>query len=269
MNGGLWEHIGGKKAFTLPGSQARWSIGAKEADGFPYVVVTEGGPDLLAAHHFITVEGREGDTAAIGMMESGNDFLESALLYLANKRVRIFPHLDTAGTDAAVRWAEQLGRVGCEVDAFSFDGLRQADGQPVKDLNDLAPSGRRRFRGRTSRTGKDLAPMSAATTNNGAAVTAKRIYRPALTGLPDSYYDSAKKCYWIKDARGVWIEVSEVGVKRLFRSAGVAAAVPKGKHVSPLDLAVLDVQLEKNVAYAASLAGHTRVCTKSRASGCS
>ena len=38
----------------------------------------------------------------------------------------------------AVTWASQLERVGCEVDAFSFDGLRRADGEPVADLNDLA-----------------------------------------------------------------------------------------------------------------------------------
>ena len=90
---------------------------------------------------------------------------------------------------------------------------------------------------------------------NGAA---KRVYRPALKGLPECYFDSAKNCYWIKDARDTWIQVSESGAKRLFRSHGVAAAVPEGRHVGPLDLAVLDVQLEKNVAYAASLAGYSK-----------
>ena len=97
--------------------------------------------------------------------------------------------------------------------------------------------------------------MSTATTKNGAT---GRVYRPALTGLPEAYYDSAKGCYWIKDARGTWMQVSESSMKRLFRSEGVAASVPKGKRVSPLDLAVLDVQLEKNVAYAASLAGYSK-----------
>jgi hypothetical protein len=100
--------------------------------------------------------------------------------------------------------------------------------------------------------------MSAATTDNGAAPAGKRIYRPALADLVEAYYDSAKGCYWIKDARGTWMQVSETSLKRLFRSKGVAAEVPKGKRVSPLDLAVLDVQLEKNVAYAASLAGYSK-----------
>ena len=139
MNGARWEHLPNPpKAYTLPGSQARWGIGAKEADGFPFVALTEGGPDFAAAHCFIVAEGREADVAVVGMMGAYNDHLETALTYLANKRVRIFPHADAAGEFAAVRWAAQLERVGCTVDAFRFNGLRRADGGAVKDLNDLA-----------------------------------------------------------------------------------------------------------------------------------
>ena len=76
--------------------------------------------------------------------------------------------------------------------------------------------------------------------------------------LPEAYYDSAKKVYWIQDARETWIEVSESSVKRLFRSHGVSAAVPKGNALVPLDSALLEVQLERNVNYAASLAGHAK-----------
>ena len=97
--------------------------------------------------------------------------------------------------------------------------------------------------------------MSATAIKNGVA---KRVYRPAISGLPEAYYDSARKGYWIKDGRESWIEVSESSMKRLFRSHGAAASVPKGKRVSELDLAVLDVQLEKNVFYAASLAGYSK-----------
>jgi len=56
----------------------------------------------------------------------------------AGKRVRIFRHTDATGEDAADRWAQQLAEAGADVDAFRFDGLRCLDGQPVKDLNDLA-----------------------------------------------------------------------------------------------------------------------------------
>jgi hypothetical protein len=34
------------------------------------------------------------------------------------------------------RWTQQL-KDTATVDRFSFEGLQQADGQPVKDLNDL------------------------------------------------------------------------------------------------------------------------------------
>ena len=138
MDGGVWTHIGGKKAWTLPGRKAAWPIGTREADAFPCVALVEGGPDLLAAHHFIVAEGREGGVAAVAMLGAANHIPEAALLLLANKRVRIFPHLDLAGRDGAMRWTGQLERVGCEVDAFSFEGLRRADGGAVGDLNDLA-----------------------------------------------------------------------------------------------------------------------------------
>ena len=138
MDGGLWEHIGRKKAFTLPGSRASWLIGAPEAEAFPFVALVEGAPDLLAAHHFIAAEGRESDVAAVAVLGAANDIPEAALLLLANKRVRIYPHMDAAGAAAAVRWTAQLERVGCDVDAFSFEGLRRADGEPIADLNDLA-----------------------------------------------------------------------------------------------------------------------------------
>ena len=52
------------------------------------------------------------------------------------KRVRIFGHDDEAGRCAVERWAAQLASVGADVDAFSFAGLWQLDGNPVKDLND-------------------------------------------------------------------------------------------------------------------------------------
>jgi len=43
---------------------------------------------------------------------------------------------DQAGQVAADRWTEQLTDTA-KVERFSFQGLVQADGEPVKDLNDL------------------------------------------------------------------------------------------------------------------------------------
>ena len=61
---------------------------------------------------------------------------EETLPHFAGKRIRIFAHNDRAGQAAAQRWTEQLKDIAT-VDQFSFDGLIQSDGQPVKDRNDL------------------------------------------------------------------------------------------------------------------------------------
>ncbi len=133
-----FKDLGVRKAHTVGGSQARRPIGIKEASDKPFIALVEGGPDLLAGHHFIVAEEREADVATVAVLGAANRLPEDALLLLANKRVRIFPHADAAGALAALRWTEQLEGVGCTVDAFRFDGLLQSDGEPVKDLNDLA-----------------------------------------------------------------------------------------------------------------------------------
>ena len=138
MDGGLWAHIGNKKAWTLPGSRAAWPIGTHEAAAFPFVALVEGSPDLLAGHHFVTTEGREADVAVVAVLGAANAIPDDALAILAGKRIRIYPHADPAGRKAAVRWCGQLECVSCVVDAFRFDGLRRADGGAVGDLNDLA-----------------------------------------------------------------------------------------------------------------------------------
>ncbi len=137
IDGAFWEHIEAK-AWTLPGSRAAWPVGTQEASELPFVALVEGAPDLLAAHHYIARERRAADVGAIAMLGASNQIPEDALKLLAGKRVRLFPHADTAGRAAAVRWTRQLEQVGCTVDAFRFDGLYRGDGLAVKDLNDLA-----------------------------------------------------------------------------------------------------------------------------------
>ena len=123
------------------------------------MLLCEGGPDLLAAHHFIHAHGREADTAAVAMLGAGNKIPADALPQFADrnipeacypvqwpepgepvqfpcKHVRIFAHADNPGRTAAKKWAEQLESAGATVDAADFTGLLMADGSPVKDLND-------------------------------------------------------------------------------------------------------------------------------------
>lgn len=136
MTGRLWPGIQAK-AQTLPGSRASWPIGAKESKPFPVVLLCEGGPDLLAAHHFIHQQGRQADTAAVAVLGAGHRLLSEALHYFAGKRIRIVAHADNSGRNAAVCWEEQLTGAGAIVDASDLGGLLMADGSPVNDLNDL------------------------------------------------------------------------------------------------------------------------------------
>jgi hypothetical protein len=138
LDGGLWEHIGGKKASNLPGSRARWPIGAREALPFQSIVLVEGGPDLLAAHHFAHCEERESTIAVVAMLGAGLSIADDALPLFAGKLIRIFPHIDEPGMKATERWARQLERAGAEVDFFDFSGLRTIEGKTIKDLNDCA-----------------------------------------------------------------------------------------------------------------------------------
>jgi hypothetical protein len=135
MDGQPWEAIGAK-AQTLPGSWASWPLGIITGANYPAFLLVEGGPDLLAALHFIHAAGAETLVFPLALLGASMAIHEDALPLLANKRIRIFPHADPAGTKAANRWAAQLATVGAIVDCADFSGLRKADGSPIKDLND-------------------------------------------------------------------------------------------------------------------------------------
>ncbi|MCG3147245.1 MAG: hypothetical protein PCFJNLEI_00683 [Verrucomicrobiae bacterium] len=138
MDGGLWQHLSAPaKAYTLPGCWAAWPIGIAEAKDFPVIALVEGGPDLLAAHHFIYAEERECDVAAVAMLGASQRIHESALPLFSGKRVRIYPHLDDAGRKAAARWTEQLESINADVDCCDLSGISTVTGGCVKDLNDL------------------------------------------------------------------------------------------------------------------------------------
>lgn len=141
-DGKSWQHIGGKKAWTLPGYEAAWPIGIKEAQQFECIALLEGGPDFLAAFHFLLAEGCAESVAPVAILGSSNRIGDEVLPIFAGKSVRIFPHADGAeknhaGLRAAARWEAQLLPVVSRVDAFDFTGLFQIGGEPVKDLNDL------------------------------------------------------------------------------------------------------------------------------------
>ena len=137
LDGKTWTHIGEKKAWTLPGSQAAWPLGILNAASFNTILLCEGGPDLLAAFHFLAATNRQ-DLFPVAMLGAGLRIHREALEHFAAKHVRIFPHIDgnAQGYKAAARWQSQLESVNAVVDAYSFAGLTTAAGIPVKDLND-------------------------------------------------------------------------------------------------------------------------------------
>ncbi len=139
LDGQPWARIGGKKAWTLPGSEAAWPIGLREASSFPAIALVEGGPDLLAAFHLAWCDGVEERIAAVAMMGASNRIPEDALRY--SSPTSGFESFRTMTRRAAMPGScgrAQLIAAGVEVDGFSFAGLMRADGVPVQDLNDFA-----------------------------------------------------------------------------------------------------------------------------------
>jgi hypothetical protein len=136
MDGKGWECIHGAKARLIRGSRAAWPLGIDEASSFPAMALVEGGPDFLAALHFILEAGVRDAVAPVAMLGAGMSIDSDALPLFRGKRVRIFIDEDEAGSVAFERWSRQLASVGAVVDGFNFSGLICCNGEPAKDLND-------------------------------------------------------------------------------------------------------------------------------------
>jgi hypothetical protein len=139
LDGKVWEHIGGKKAWTLPGGNKKWPLGIFEAQNSRVIVLVEGSADFIAAYHCIWAEARR-DVAPVAILGASMSIHPVALRLFKGKRVRIFPHYDEKGFhgfDAARKWEAQLQSVGAVVDCFDLSGLTRSDDRCVCDLNDL------------------------------------------------------------------------------------------------------------------------------------
>lgn len=135
-----WGNVGERKAHTIKGSEKSWPVGIellRRHAELRAVVLVEGGPDYLAALHWIHQFQRR-DILPVAMLGKAEMHPEAVQL-MRGHRVRIYPHNDPdgGGLKTAVRWSTQLSQSGCQVDLFHFDGLNRTNGQPVKDLNDL------------------------------------------------------------------------------------------------------------------------------------
>lgn len=91
------------------------------------------------------------------------------------------------------------------------------------------------------------APASIADTLDAAAPVA-----PVNT-----YYDTARKEYlWPRPDGSGWLTQTETQIKRHLQAAGYDRQVRKGENVSPLDKAIIELQLNCAVAYSGPLAGY-------------
>lgn len=133
MDGQPWSGIGGKKAKTIAGSEANWPIGIPEV-GDRDVALVEGGPDFLAAWHFIWIKSEQRTIAPVAILGASNAIHADALPLFRGKIVWIFPHVDDnrAGAIGAANWRDQLLHAGAaQVTNYIFG---PGEG---KDLNDL------------------------------------------------------------------------------------------------------------------------------------
>jgi len=138
IDGKPWEEIKNKKAWTIcQKGDARWPIGITESANYPGIALVEGGPDLLAAFHFIHCESKQKKCSPVAILGASNKIHPEALSMFDGKYVRIFGHADEAGELAVNNWFDQLKQAGATVDAFRFNGLRRTDESAVGDLNDL------------------------------------------------------------------------------------------------------------------------------------
>jgi hypothetical protein len=164
----------GIKSWSTAGKN--WPIGSAELGNRRCVLWVEGGPDVLAAYHFLWGWGLLDRVAVVGMLGASARIAEEALPYFDGCRVRIIMDADELrdseaagkrkipGLEAATRWQQQLTAAGAVVETYDLGplyepdslrgyyagtvpagevevlrpGLIQADGRPVKDLNDLA-----------------------------------------------------------------------------------------------------------------------------------
>jgi hypothetical protein len=126
------------KAFTLPGSKCSNPIGIKQIGKTPFIAFCEGGPDFLAAYHYVYFESRR-DCAVVCMLGASHNISESVLHLFQDKIVRFYIHNDdnSAGLNGARKWINSLQPYARKIDCFCFENYKMQNGNDVRDLNDL------------------------------------------------------------------------------------------------------------------------------------
>jgi hypothetical protein len=173
LDGQLYPKHKGDPYKTHTIGTAKWPVGCAEIGRRPCVLLVEGGPDMLAAYHFLLHYGKLKNVAVVAVLGASVILAEASLPFFKGKRVRIIAQNDPVkikvtkradgttseretcpGLDAAATWQEQLREAGAVVEVFALGPLveifgEQAcipedcapcgkPGEPLNDLNDLA-----------------------------------------------------------------------------------------------------------------------------------
>jgi hypothetical protein len=151
LDGERWPEKDGtpshRKAHTI-GHGKEFPVGIMQAAGFPVVALTEGAPDLIAAHDLAYQSGKAELVGVCAVLGAGVHRLAAECLpCFQGRHVRIYPHCDESGMKAARQWAAQIKEAGAAVvDAFDLSGFTTKAGTPGKDLADLCNADPRSLR---------------------------------------------------------------------------------------------------------------------------
>lgn len=83
---------------------------------------------------------------------------------------------------------------------------------------------------------------------------------PSTFELPDAYYEPSNKGYWVRDAAGIFMQVTEASLRKRLKQAGVVSIPPELGANSELDESLIQIQDENRIFYAGALAGHFMGC---------
>jgi hypothetical protein len=133
-----FKNLPARKAHTIRGSQKGWPLGIVEASEFEHIALVEGIPDFLHAHQLVYAEGAPQRVGVVAMLSASPKICEEALGLFKDKRVRLFPHVDRAGVESALRWCAQLKAAGATYDLFDLHSYKTSTGESVNDLCDLS-----------------------------------------------------------------------------------------------------------------------------------
>lgn len=125
-----------RKSHSIKGSSKSWPVGIANVGERQTVLLVEGLPDLLAAFEVVHTEDAQQWAAPVGMLSASARIDADALPLFAGIRVRVVPHLDSAGEMGGEKWTRQLSSAGATVDVVRLAGSLKPDGSTIKDLND-------------------------------------------------------------------------------------------------------------------------------------